>query len=57
MGQDKKTSRLQRFIGNDATQRKSITCNFLVPVEEHAKRLSEYAKAVQQAVGKPKSKK
>ena len=57
MEQDKKTSRLQRFIGNDATQRKATSCDFLLPTEEVRKRLSEYANAVQQAVGKPKSKK
>lgn len=55
MEQDKKASRLQRFIGNDATQRKSIACNFLMPTEEVKKHLSEYAKSVQEAVGKNKS--
>lgn len=56
MGKDNKTSRLQHFIGNYATQRKSTSWDFL-PTEEVRKHLGEYAKAVQETVGKPKSRK
>lgn len=52
-----KNSRLAPFIGQMPERKINPNVDYLVPVEEHAEQLSEYAQKVQDAVNPNKNKK
>ena len=52
-----KNPRLGPFIGNYPERKEVENIDYLMPVEEHAKALSDYAKQVQEAVNPNKGNK